>query len=330
MCGGRIMAVLVTGATGFVGSHVVRVLLERGYVVHAGERECGRADFLKRLPGAENLKIFSMNLFDVDSLRAAIVGCEDVIHCAAALHISAKDVQKDVVDPSVIGVENVCSIMKGVKRVVHTSSIAAIRSTSYSNGQTFSRKDWCNDATLEDNPYGLAKSLAEQNIRSWAKTNSVRLVTIHPSVVFGPVLHKRHTEGSMSYLKHFVKGPPFVLDMEINFCDVRDVAIAHVNALEMGDNGGRHIIHTKSMDMREIGLLLRKELEGKWAIRRLPKLLAYFLAIFHPKLSIKTIRNSVGKKVVYDVEDAFEVLDVDLTSGKESIIDGINSIQAQG
>ena len=324
------MPVLVTGATGFVGSHVVRVLLERGYEVHAGERVPGRADFLKKLSGAENLKIFDMNLFDIDSLQNAISGCEDVIHCAAALHISAKDVQKEVVDPSVIGVENICSVMKGVKRVVHTSSIAAIRSTAYSNDEVFSRKDWCNDATLENNPYGLAKSLAEKNMRSWAKKDSVRLVTIHPSVVFGPVLDKRHVEGSMSYLKHFVNGPPFVLDMEINFCDVRDVAIAHVNALEMGDDGGRHIIHTKKMDMREIGLMLRKEFGGKWAVRRLPKLLAYFLAIFHPKLSIKTIRNSVGKRVSYDVEDAFEVLDVDMTPGKESIIDGITSIQAQG
>ena len=52
----------------------------------------------------------------------------------------------------------------------------------------------------------------------------------------------------MSYLKHFVKGPPFVLDVHINFVDVRDVAIAHVNALEKGENGHRHYPQRRVMD----------------------------------------------------------------------------------
>ena len=186
-------------------------------------------------------------------MKTAVEGCEDVIHCAAALYVGAKDVKRDVVDPSVIGVQNLCSVMDNVKRVVHTSSVAAIRTTKFENGRIFSRKDWCDDASETRNSYGFAKSEAEKIVRDWAKDRDLRLVTIHPSIVFGPILHKRHLNGSMSYLKHFAKGPPFVLDVHINFVDVRDVAIAHVNALTMGEDRERYIIHKEGLWMKQIG-----------------------------------------------------------------------------
>ena len=112
-------------------------------------------------------------------MKDAVSGCEDVIHCAAALYVGAKDVKKDVVDPSVIGVQNLCSVMDNVKRIVHTSSVAAIRSTRFENGMVFSNKDWCDDATETRNAYGFAKAEAERIMRKWAENRDVRLVTIH-------------------------------------------------------------------------------------------------------------------------------------------------------
>ena len=78
------------------------------------------------------------------------------------------------------------------KKRVHTSSVAAIRPTKYHNGQVFSDDDWCNDATPVSNAYGLAKAEAEKIMRNWAKERDVRLVTIHPSVVFGPITQKTY------------------------------------------------------------------------------------------------------------------------------------------
>jgi len=324
------MAVLVTGATGFIGSYVVRELLVRGYSVKAGVRELSRGGFLHDLPNSKQLELVQMDLFDIESLHNAVTGCEEVIHCAAALYVGAKDPQRDVIDPSIKGVENLCSVMKDVKRVIHTSSVAAIRSTNYKNGQCFDVDDWCNDATLSSNPYGFAKAGAEKIIRKWAEENEVFLATVHPSVVFGPILHKRHAEGSMSYLKHFVNGPPFVLDINVNFVDVRDVALAHVNALERGFDKERYLIHNKGLWMKEIGLLLQKEMGGKWATRKLPRVFAYLLAIFHPKLSVGRLRKNMGKFVKYDVRDSFEKLGIEKTTDSASIIDGIKSLQAQG
>ena len=166
-------------------------------------------------------------------------------------------------------------------------------------------------------------------MREWAKDRDVRLVTIHPSIVFGPILHKRHLEGSMSYLKHFIKGPPFVLDVHINFVDVRDVAIAHVNALENGVDRERYIIHKEGMWMKEIGQTLTKNLPKKYATRKLPSALAYLLAIFHPKLSVKQLRGSLGTHVDYDVDDSFSTLDLPNYDVVTTLVDSVNSVKAQ-
>ena len=323
---GRSVPVLVTGASGFIGAHVVCELLKRGYSVRAMLRNTSLASMF---PQSDRLEVVKADLFDVDSLKKAVEGCEDVIHCAASLYVGAKDVKKEVVDPSVIGVRNLCSVMNNVKRIVHTSSVAAIRSSKFENGQVFTNKDWCNDASETSNAYGFAKSEAEKIMREWVSNRNVRLVTIHPSIVFGPILHQRHLEGSMSYLKHFVKGPPFVLDVHINFVDVRDVAIAHVNALDKGENGKRYIIHKEGLWMKEIGRILNSSLEGKYATRKLPKLFAYLLAMFHPKLSINQLKKTLGTHVSYDVEDSFVTLELPNYDIRTTLIDSVNSVKAQ-
>jgi nucleoside-diphosphate-sugar epimerase len=320
------MTVLVTGASGFIGSHVVMELSKRGYSVRAGMRNLDYSNIFSDL---ENVECVKMDLFDVDSLKNAVRGCDDVIHCAASLYIGAKDVKAEVVDPSVIGVENLCSVMVDVKRIVHTSSVAAIRSTKFENGKIFTNLDWCEDATPSYNSYGFAKAEAEKKIRAWAKGRDLRLVTIHPSIVFGPILHNKHMNGSMSYLKHFVKGPPFILDIHINFVDVRDVAKAHVNALDEGEDRGRYIIHKRGMWMKEIGKELSSKLPRKFATRKLPRLLAYIMAIFHPKLSVKRLKGTLGTHVDYDVGGAFETLSLPNYNVEDTLVDSVKSIQAQ-
>ena len=320
------MTVLVTGASGFIGSHVVMELSKRGYSVRAGMRNLDYSNIFSDL---ENVECVKMDLFDVDSLKNAVRGCDDVIHCAASLYIGAKDVKAEVVDPSVIGVENLCSVMVDVKRIVHTSSVAAIRSTKFENGKIFTNLDWCEDATPSYNSYGFAKAEGEKKIRAWAKGRDLRLVTIHPSIVFGPILHNKHMNGSMSYLKHFVKGPPFILDIHINFVDVRDVAKAHVNALDEGEDRGRYIIHKRGMWMKEIGKELSSKLPRKFATRKLPRLLAYIMAIFHPKLSVKRLKGTLGTHVDYDVGDAFETLSLPNYNVEDTLVDSVKSIQAQ-
>ena len=330
------MVVLVTGAAGFIGSHVVAQLLQSGVRVRATARNPKSAEFLHSLPVGEggSLQIVTMDLLDYASVRSAVSDCKDVIHCAASLYVGAKNPQQDVVDPSIEGTTNLVKALQQagvVERIVHTSSVAAIRTTSYQNNTVFSVADWCDDATVKSNPYGLAKAGAERVMRQWVDSrpgeSKPRLITIHPSVVFGPIFSPRHKEGSMSYLKHFTSGPPFVLKLNINFVDVRDVAKAHVNALTNGHDGARYLLHSHGMWMQEIGVELQTlKPERKWATRKLPSIFAYMLAIVHPKLSVKQLRGNIGVKIGYDIGDVANELDFVFTDYQQTLVDSIDSI----
>jgi len=252
--------VTVTGASGYIGSHVVANLLARGRDVRATVRDSSdpiRVDHLRALPVAEGgtLEIVEMDLFDEASVHAAIANCTDLIHTAAAVRISAKNPQRQIVDPSVIGTRNVVAAIDAagtVERFVHTSSTAAIRPMAWKNGETLTTETWADDATLEGNPYGLAKVMAERIVRKWHSEGGVgkpRMVTIHPSVVFGPPMSEIHLRGSLSFLNALVKRKvPLLIPIQINIVDVRDVAEAHVRALTMGQNAGRYL--TVSGDMQ--------------------------------------------------------------------------------
>ena len=100
--------------------------------------------------------------------------------------VRSRDPQRKIVDPSVIGTKNVVSAVEKsgtIERFVHTSSTAAIRPMDWEDGAVLTTESWANDATLENNPYGLAKVSAEMIVRNWHSSlevdNRPRLVTIH-------------------------------------------------------------------------------------------------------------------------------------------------------
>ena len=278
------MVTVVTGASGYIGSHVVANLLARGEKVRATVRDVAdpeRVDHLRNLPIADGgeLEVIGMDLFNPDSVDAAIAGCSDLIHTAATVVVRSKDPQRKIVDPSVIGTQNVISAVEKsgtIKRIVHTSSTAAIRPMDWKDGTVLTTETWADDATLEENPYGLAKVSAERLIRDWHSSLDEeirpRLVTIHPCMVFGPPMSPRHLRGSLAILMAIVRREvPLNLPMQINIVDVRDVAEAHVRSLTEGEDMGRYLTVSGEMMMNDIAKSLKiAHPERKWTTWEAP------------------------------------------------------------
>ena len=329
--------VTVTGASGYIGSHVVANLLARGRDVRATVRDSSdpiRVEHLRALPVAEGgtLEIVEMDLFDEASVHSAIANCTDLIHTAAAVRISAKDPQRQIVDPSVIGTRNVVAAIDAagtVERFVHTSSTAAIRPMVWKDGETLTTETWADDATLEGNPYGLAKVMAERIVREWHSDGGgrkPRMVTIHPSVVFGPPLSKIHLRGSLSFLNSLVKRKvPLLIPIQINIIDVRDVAEAHVRALTMGQNAGRYLTVSGDMQFSKISKTLRDEYpELKTPRFTVPYLFALvFGPFFDKRITLSWARQHLRRRIYWDATPAERELGMSWKSARDSVLDSV-------
>ena len=330
----------VTGANGYIGSHVVQILLDRGYRVRAGVREPHsqeRVGHLKKMeyryPG--QMEILPTDVLEIGKVRELISGCSDLIHTAATVMIRASDPQSKIVNPSLIGTQNVIRALNetpSVKTVVHTSSTAAIRPMQWENGVTLTSDVWADDATIENNPYGLAKVLAEREIRKWHEEKGVHegrvLRTIHPCMVFGPPLSKYHLRGSLTILMMLARRSiPAIIPMNINIVDVRDVGEAHVRALDVGEDGGRYLVTSGSMWMKDVVNELRTAFPGhKWPRLPIPYPLALIAAAFHPSASINWARTHLRTVLNWDSNPAMLDLGMEWRAPQESVIDTFRPI----
>ncbi|KAK8655188.1 hypothetical protein V6N13_107778 [Hibiscus sabdariffa] len=191
--------VCVTGASGFVASWLVKQLLLRGYNVNASVRHPNdprKTQHLLALEGAENrLKFFKANLLEDGSFDSVVEGCEAVFHTASPFFNDVVDPQAELIDPAVKGTLNVlnsCAKAASVKRVVLTSSIAAV---------AYERKPRTPDVVIDENwftdPdyckglklwYVISKTLAENSAWKFAKEKGIDMVAINPGMAIGPLL----------------------------------------------------------------------------------------------------------------------------------------------
>jgi nucleoside-diphosphate-sugar epimerase len=332
--------VVVTGASGYIGSHIVSNLLSKGRNVRATVRDLNDPSRIKHLcalpiQGNGALEIVEMDLFDINSVNSAINGANDVIHTAAAVIIKSKNPQGDIVDPSIIGTKNILNAIDKsgtVKNLIHTSSTAAIRPASWEDGVILTTETFAHDATLSKNPYGLAKYSAEMLVRNWHNNLEPavrpRMLTIHPCMVFGPPLSSRHLNGSLAILMMLVKrNLPVLIPMQISIVDVRDVAEIHVRALDMGESGGRYLTVGGEMMLGDIANLLKFNYPSrKWPTRVIPYWVALIIAAFHPKVSISWAKTHLKNKLYWDAKPASEDFKIQWRDLDETIIETIPNI----
>jgi dihydroflavonol-4-reductase len=254
---------LVTGASGFLGWHVARVLLERGYPVRALVR-----------PGSQvaglDLDIVPGDLRDPVSVARAAAGCGTVFHVAADYRLWAKD-PSELYRSNVDGTRNVLEAAKkaGVERVVYTSTVGCIGIPHDGVG------DETTPVSLGDmaGDYKRSKFLAEQVALEFAR-DGFPVVIVNPTAPIGDHDVKPTPTGKI--VLDFLNGDmPAFIDTGLNVVDVRDTAEGHFLACERGKPGERYILGSENLTLAQI-LAKLASITGKNAPKmRLPYAVAY-------------------------------------------------------
>lgn len=207
--------VAVTGAGGYVGSQVVRLLLQQGHRVRGVVRDPddgAKTDHLRALPGAEQrLELHGADLMQPGAHDAALAGCHWLCHLASPVRLAARDPQRDIVEPAVTGTRNVLESARraGVARVALTSSIAAVAADEKPADYRFDERDWNETATVAASPYQASKLQAER--AAWdfhaalPPAERFGLVALCPTVVLGPLQARVHARSSPANLRDLVR-----------------------------------------------------------------------------------------------------------------------------
>ncbi|XP_066321327.1 cinnamoyl-CoA reductase 1-like isoform X1 [Miscanthus floridulus] len=238
--------VCVTGAGGFIGSWIVKMLLARGYAVRGTSR---RADDPKNahlwgLDGAaERLTMLQVDLLDRASLRAAFRGCDGVIHTASPMH----DNPEEIIEPIIAGTRNVVEAAAdaGMRRVVLSSTIGTMymdprRDPDAPLGDSsWSDLEYCKST---ENWYCYAKSIAEQGAWEAARARGLDLAVVIPVVVLGELLQPSMNTSTLHILKYLTGQTKEYVNKSHAYVHVKDAAEAHVRVLEAPGAGGRRYV----------------------------------------------------------------------------------------
>ncbi|KAL4361940.1 hypothetical protein GQ457_04G032990 [Hibiscus cannabinus] len=262
--------VCVTGASGFIASWLVKLLLQHGYTVRATVRDPNdpkKTEHLLSLDGAkERLHLFKAELLDQGCFDSIVDGCRGVFHTASPVIISATDPQAEIIDPAVKGTLNVlksCVKVPSIKRVVLTASTSSVLYNGkpltpdvVADETWFSDVRFCkeNKETFEvmllELWYILSKTLAEEAAWRFAKDNRINLVVLNPGFVIGPLLQPALNTTS-EWVLALTRGEN-TFPATFRFVDVRDVAYAHIQAFEIPPATGRYCLVERNVQFPEI------------------------------------------------------------------------------
>ncbi|MFN7993610.1 MAG: NAD-dependent epimerase/dehydratase family protein [Bryobacteraceae bacterium] len=254
---------LVTGASGFLGWHVARLLLERGHAVRALVRPGSRVREL-------DVERVNGDLRDRDSLDRAVAGCGLVFHVAADYRLWAAD-PNELYRSNVDGTRHILAAARaaGVERLVYTSTVGCIGVPSGGIG------DEERPVRLEDmaGAYKRSKFLAEQVALEFA-ADGFPVVVVNPTAPVGDHDVKPTPTGQI--VLDFLRGNmPAFIDTGLNVVDARDVASGQLQACERGRPGERYILGSENLTLEQI-LEKLASVTGKPAPRvKLPYAVAY-------------------------------------------------------
>lgn len=246
--------ILVTGASGFLGGNLARLLIEEGHAVRVLARRTSNLACLADLSGWERAE---GDITAAESLPAAFAGVEVVFHCAARVEMPRR-MTAAIWNANVTGTENVLTACRraGVRRLVHCSTVDAIGLPE--NGQPADESTpWNWDRLGVENAYARSKLEAHRRVQA-AAADGLDAVLVCPAFMFGA--YDPHP--SSGRLIRQAARSPFILDPGggNNFVDVLDVARAMISVVEKGRRGETYILGGENLPYAEIFTLIRQAL----------------------------------------------------------------------
>jgi len=327
------MTTLVTGASGFVGSAVLRELVRAGHEVRALLRP---ASDRRNLEG-QDVDIAIGDLTNRSSLVKALAGCDALFHVAADYRLWA-------VNPEEIYESNVCgtrNIMKaageaGMKRIVYTSSVATLGLNA--DG---SPADEETPVSLEDmiGDYKRSKFLAEEEVKRLIAEESLPAVIVNPAAPIGPRDIKPTPTGRIIVQAATGKMPAFV-DTGLNFVHVDDVAKGHMLAFKKGRVGERYILGAENLTLRQVLDEIARLTQRRPPSINLPHNLilpiAYLAEAFarlrggpEPMITVDGLKLS-KKRMFFSIEKARRELDYAPRPAAEAMSDAVDWFRHHG
>jgi nucleoside-diphosphate-sugar epimerase len=336
--------ILVTGGSGFIGSHCILQLLAAGHQVRTTVRNLKRESDVRSMlsaagvEAADRLSFVAADLEKDEGWAEAVAGCEFVLHVASPFPLRVPRDENELIIPAREGTLRVLRAARnaGVKRVVLTSSFAAIGYGHEATTTPFDETTWSNlDGMVNVPPYMKSKTLAER--AAWdfiaREGGGMELSVVNPVGVFGPVLGPDYATSIVIVQRLMDGGVPACPRLSFGVVDVRDVVDLHLRAMtDPAAKGERFLaVAGESISMLEMALILKRRM-GAAAKRvptgQLPDWLLRTIAVFDP--TVRQIVPELGKVKNASNEKARRVLGWSPRSNEEAIVATAESLVRLG
>ena len=328
--------VLVTGASGFIAEHCIIELLKNGYSVKGSLRTMNREqevrDAVKTETDDTKLEFCKLDLLEDDGWEDAMWDCDYLMHVASPFVIEDPKDENELIKPAKEGTLRALNAAKkaGIKRVVLTSSVAAVNSHMMSG--TSDHTTWTDINSKYVTPYQKSKTIAEK--AAWDfynnqdNSNKMEMVVINPGGVMGPQLGNDLGGASTQIVSQLISGKfPMIPALSFPFIDVRDVAILHLKAMTTPEADGKRFIaaHSEPTWMYQVAEVLSAAGYEKIKLKKAPSFMLKLIGLFDNKT--KSLVPMLDKYVPCDNSQTVKILNWKPMPWEQAFIEHAKSIE---
>lgn len=328
--------VLVTGVSGFLGGHLALQLLNKGYRVRGSVRRLARGAAVRQAmqeAGADTarLEFVELDLLEDQGWLRAADGCAALVHVASPFVLDMPGDRNELIRPAVDGTRRAldAALAAGVRRIVLTSSMAAIDHGHRDYTRVFTERDWSDLSGPQINAYVESKTRAERE--AWAimaaDGQRDRLAVINPAALLGPLLDDDPGTSASLVVRLLGGGMPAVPRLILQYVDVRDIAAVHVAAMEAPAAGARLVVSEEALSLLQMAKLLREQFPrfaGQLPRREMPDWFVKIYALFDA--SLRDNAALIGKRKRSDASAAVKLLGRSLIPARQALLATARSV----